>query len=118
MDCEFGRGCRFCQYGRSLGFLVRGLRQQQEMTLRDLASAVGADFTYISKIENDRLDKPPSEALLSRIAMVLRCQPEVLIVRSGRIPKDVLEFLKVNESAIASIRELLMPPQRAQGQEG
>ncbi len=40
----------------TFGERVRELRLAKSLTLRDLAPKVGVGFTYISKIENGRLD--------------------------------------------------------------
>ena len=50
----------------TFGQRIRELRQAKGWTLRELAPKVGVGFTYLSKVENSRLDfgEYPSEALI------------------------------------------------------
>src|SRR5437879_11827673 len=57
------------------------------LTLRELAAKVKVDFTYLSKIENDKTDYPPSEDLLRRLAKELKDDPEELMLLSGQVPE-------------------------------
>lgn len=49
---------------QTLGERVRALRLERGMTLRALAGAIGSSKSYLSMIENRRVSKPPSDALL------------------------------------------------------
>ena len=49
---------------------LRSLRRTARLSQRALAELVGVDFTYLSKIENGRVD-PPSESVLRKIAREL-----------------------------------------------
>ena len=40
----------------TFGDLVRELRQKKDWALRDLAEKVGVGFTYLSGVENERLN--------------------------------------------------------------
>lgn len=42
---------------------MRALRKKRDMSLRELGEASGLDFTYLSKIENDAVSVPSSDAL-------------------------------------------------------
>jgi len=81
-------------FGRKL----KELRLKADLTQGELAAAVGVDFTYLSKIENERVD-PPSEKTIIHIAEVLRAKlgPEVdsdeLIALAGKIPSEILSSL-------------------------
>lgn len=61
------------------------------MTLRDLAPLVGVGFTYISKIENGRLDfgDYPSEELICKLARVLESDTDELLLLAQKIPLAV-----------------------------
>lgn len=39
-----------------VGKLIRKLREERGITQRKLAEAIGSNYTYLSKIENGRLD--------------------------------------------------------------
>ena len=73
----------------TFGQTIRQLRRERRLTQRDLAEraqALGlkADFTYISKIENDRLEVLPSEALIRGLARILETDAEALLELAGK----------------------------------
>lgn len=61
------------------------------MTLRDLAPLVGVGFTYLSKVENGKLDfgDYPSDALIHRLAEALETDEEELTVLAERVPERI-----------------------------
>jgi transcriptional regulator with XRE-family HTH domain len=75
----------------TFGQRVRQLRQARGMTLRDLAPKVGVGFTYISKIENGKLDcgDYPSEALIRKLAKVLRADLDELLLLAEIVPDRI-----------------------------
>ena len=80
----------------TFGQTIRNLRRTQRLTQRDLAQHVQAmglkaDFTYISKIENDRLDVPPSEALIRGLAQILDTDAEALLDMAGKFSQKALQ---------------------------
>lgn len=60
------------------------------MKLRELAKAVGMDYTYINKIENDKVG-PPTDEKIRKLAAVLLGDPERLILLAGRLPARQVE---------------------------
>ncbi len=80
----------------TFGQTIRQLRRNQRLTQRELAENVQAlglkaDFTYISKIENDRLEVPPSEALIRGLARVLETDAEALLQLAGKFDQKALQ---------------------------
>jgi transcriptional regulator with XRE-family HTH domain len=75
------------QFGRR----IRELRQAKQMTLRDLAGRVGVGFTYLSKIENHKLEDghSPSEKLIHKLAMELHADEQELLVLAEKVPEVV-----------------------------
>lgn len=69
------------------GRLLRELRVASGRTQRQLADEVGVDFTYLSKIENEKLP-PPSEEKILVIARVLKQEPDRLLRAARRVPAD------------------------------
>jgi transcriptional regulator with XRE-family HTH domain len=55
----------------TFGQRVRELRRQRGWTLRQLGEKVRLDFTYLSKIENDRLEHTPSIRTIQDLARAL-----------------------------------------------
>lgn len=80
----------------TFGQTIRQLRRAQRLTQRELAESVQAlglkaDFTYISKIENDRLEFPPSEPLIRGLAQVLAAEAEALLELAGKFNQKALQ---------------------------
>ena len=82
----------------ALGQRIRAQRKAAEMTQQQLAEGCGVDFTYISKIENGRIESAPSRDLLTRIADCLGDDSDVLIDLADQRTKAELR------AVIASLR--------------
>jgi len=79
------------------GQKVRQLRIAQRITQRQLAELIGVNFTYISRIENDRLEVPPSEQTIRKIADVLNSDFEALAELAGKIDSRKLQNVAMDE---------------------
>ena len=80
----------------TFGQTIRQLRRAHRLTQRELAENVQAlglkaDFTYISKIENDRLEIPPSEPLIRALAQLLDTDAEALLEMAGIFDQKALQ---------------------------
>ncbi len=75
----------------TFGGRIRELRQAKGWTLRDLAPKVGVGFTYICKVENEKLDfgDYPSDALIHRLADALDADEDELLVLAKRVPERI-----------------------------
>ncbi len=75
----------------NFGERIRELRQAKRLTLRDLAAKVGVGFTYISKIENHKLEEGhgPSEKLIHKLAMELDADQEELLLLAEKVPEPI-----------------------------
>lgn len=92
----------------TFGQLLRTTRKQARLNQRDLAEQVGCDFTYLSKIENDRMP-PPSSTLTRRLAEALESDPAEFWRVAGNTP--TAELLVENEqlrTALQSIGEFAL----------
>lgn len=69
------------------GGQIRELRTQKGISLRDFADMVGIDFTYLSKIENGKVD-PPSEDKIRSMASSLDVEAEFLLGLAGKISSE------------------------------
>ncbi|MGL5803871.1 MAG: helix-turn-helix domain-containing protein [Xenococcaceae cyanobacterium] len=74
--------------------LIRMARKEKGYSQRELAKLVGLDFTYLSKLENDRADYAPKEDVIRLLAQNLDLDEEELIFLSGRIPQQEEALLK------------------------
>lgn len=75
----------------TFGMRVRQLRHAKEWSLRDLAEKVGVGFTYLSRVENERLNfgDYPSDALIHRLADTLDANEVELLLLAQRIPEPI-----------------------------
>lgn len=78
----------------NFGERVRELRKARGLSQRELAAQAGIDFTYLSKIENARME-PPSEKVILNMAEALDTDPDELTLLAGKIPSDVKERIDV-----------------------
>lgn len=93
---------------KSFGKLIRQARKDKGYSQRELAKFLGVDFTYLSKLENDRADYAPKEEVIRGLARNLSLDEEELIFLAGRIPQQYEEILKQNP------KEMLMLFRRMQ----
>lgn len=75
----------------TFGERVRELRKAKALTLRDVASKVDVNFTYLSKIENGRLDFSdyPSEKLIRKLAGALGGDTDELLLLAEKVPDEI-----------------------------
>lgn len=75
----------------TFGMRVRELRHAKRWSLRDLAEKVGVGFTYLSRVENERLNfgDYPSDALIHRLADALEADEGELLLLAKRVPEPV-----------------------------
>ena len=67
---------------------------------RKLANLIGINFTYLSKLENNRADYPPREEIIKSFAEHLDLNEEELIFLTGRIPQGYAQLLKEQYQAM------------------
>ncbi len=75
----------------TFGERIRELRKCKNLSQRDLATEVKVNFTYISKIENEKLDfgDYPSEELILKLAKVLEADSDELLILAKKVPESV-----------------------------
>jgi transcriptional regulator with XRE-family HTH domain len=92
----------------NFGERVRQLRKARNLTLRDLAAKVKVNFTYISKIENQKLSfgEYPSEDLICKLATVLKADEDELLLLAEKIPTDIKRRLIERPDAFRKLARL------------
>jgi transcriptional regulator with XRE-family HTH domain len=75
---------------KKFGARLRELRKKKELTLRALAESAGVDFTYLSKIENDKAGYLPGAETIRTLA--------------GLLDVDSLEFLRLADKVPAELQ--------------
>lgn len=90
------------------GERVRELRKDKNLSQRDLAAKVGVTFTYISKIENERLDfgDYPSEELIAKLAKALRADRDELLILAKKVPEQIRKRVMQRPDAFRRIARL------------
>ena len=73
------------------GNRLRAMRTAKGLSQRALGERVGVSFTYISKVENGKLDfgDYPSEDLIRRLAAALDADEEELLLLAEKIPEAI-----------------------------
>ncbi len=76
---------------KRFGERLRELRKARGLGQRTLAGLVGVSHTYVSKIENEKLDfgDYPSEELIRKIAEALEADEHELLTLAGKIPGEI-----------------------------
>jgi HTH-type transcriptional regulator, competence development regulator len=84
----------------SFGQRIQRLRRSRGLTQRQVALQLGIDFTYLSKLENDR-GEPPGEDTIRGLAALLETDEEMLLAMAGKVPtglrdraRDDIEFAR------------------------
>ena len=73
----------------TFGQTVKRLRKAKRITQLELAEQIGVDFTYVSKIENDR---------------TLRSPAEELILLANKVPQNLQETIVQDTLAVDFLR--------------
>ncbi|MFO0979140.1 MAG: helix-turn-helix transcriptional regulator [Planctomycetaceae bacterium] len=112
----------------SVGQRIREIRKSRNMTQRELADKVGINFTYLSRVENDRLDdeQTPREETLQKIAKALNADADELLLLARRIPDSYRDrilsrpgvFRKLLNLPDAALEELVSQIERKPARSG
>ncbi len=78
----------------TIGKLLRKLRKEKGVGIKEMAKTLDLNYTYISKIENSKA--MPSSEVLNKISNYFDYNQDELLLSAGRIPKDIEEILKNN----------------------
>ena len=78
---------------KEFGATIRKLREEQGISLRKFAKAVGISPTYLSKVERDEFP-PPSEETIKKMARLLSQNEDETLALAGKTPSDVSEMVQ------------------------
>jgi HTH-type transcriptional regulator, competence development regulator len=82
----------------SFGATLRALRREAGLSQRELAERTNLDFSYISKVENERLPPPAADTVVA-ICRVLGAPSEELLALTGKIPSEVQQTISRKRAA-------------------
>ena len=89
---------------KTFGQTLKEIRRSKGVTQRQLAAAVGVDFSYISKVENDRMPPPAADTIV-KICEKLGVPSDELLAMTGKMPTPVKEAISENPAAQQFLRE-------------
>lgn len=89
----------------TFGKRIKRLRRELELTQREVASSLGIDFTYLSKLENDR-GEPPGEETVRKLAGVLHVEAEELLALAGKVPPELRQRAQADVAFARLLRQL------------
>lgn len=75
----------------SLGKIIRKKRLDMNLTLDQLATLIDSTKSYLSRIENDHIERPGTD-LLKRLSKQLNISYNTLIKHSGYMERDKMEM--------------------------
>ena len=92
----------------TFGSRIRELRQAKNLTLRDVAKKVKVTFTYVSKIENQKLSfgEFPSNEMILKLARALDADPDELLLLAKKIPDMIRKRVLQRPDAFRRIATL------------
>jgi transcriptional regulator with XRE-family HTH domain len=92
----------------TFGQKIRELRRAKNLGQRAVAASVGINFTYLSKIENDRVDFAafPSETTIRKLAEVFDADVDELFLMAQKIPDHIKKRVLERPDAFRMIAEL------------
>ena len=88
----------------TFGQTVKKLRKAKKITQLELADKIDVDFTYISKIENDKTKLPPAEKTIKKLPEVLETDAEEFILLAKKVPQNLRETIVDDELAVDFLR--------------
>ena|SRR5438105_8101165 len=92
----------------TFGQKTQQLRKAKGLSQRAVAAEIGINFTYLSKIENDKVDFAafPSEATIRKLAKVLDRDVDELLLIAEKIPDRIRKRVLERPEAFRLIAEL------------
>ncbi len=84
---------------------LRELRKGCGLSQKALAGMVTINFTYLSKIENERLDfaQFPSEELICRLAAALQTDENELLILAKKVPPRIRDRVLQRPDVFAAL---------------
>jgi transcriptional regulator with XRE-family HTH domain len=92
----------------TFGEKVRKLRQERHLSQKRLAAQIGINYTYLSKIESEKLDFAPypSAELIGRLAAALETDVDELLLLAKKIPANIRERVLQRPDAFRKLASL------------
>jgi transcriptional regulator with XRE-family HTH domain len=79
---------------QDFGDVLRERRIAKGYSLRKFAELVDVSPTYLSLVEKNKVEKPPTAERVRRMAELLGENPDEMIALAGRVPEDLSEIIQ------------------------
>ncbi len=82
----------------SFGKTLQRIRRAKGKTQREVADKMGMDYSYFSRLENDRFDSQPTRETVEKTAEALECSDEELgelLAAAGRVDRDLEKATRI-----------------------
>lgn len=82
----------------TFGKMLQRIRRDKNMTQREVAQAIDMDYSYFSRLENDRFDSNPTRETIDKIAEALGCIEEErrgLLAAAGRMDEELEKAARI-----------------------
>ncbi len=89
----------------TFGSYLRQLREEKELSLRELARRAEVSVSYLSHVESGKRE-PPAPAILKRVASALEVTTRELMAKAGHLQEGVV--LETEKDAIEQAVEFLL----------
>ncbi len=89
----------------TFGQRIKRRRRELGLTQRQVAEALEIDFTYLSKLENDR-GEPPGERTIRRLSVELHEDEEELLALAGKVPEQLRDRAQQDVAFARLVRRL------------
>lgn len=87
----------------SFGDLIREKRLAKGYSLRKFATLVGISPTYLSHVEQGKVDTPPTVERVTKMAELLGENADELIAAAGRMPEDLAPIIRREPEQMPSL---------------
>ena len=85
------------------GELIREKRLAKGYSLRKFATLVGISPTYLSHVEQGKVDTPPTVERVAKMAELLGENADELIAAAGRMPEDLAPIIRREPEQMPSL---------------
>jgi len=89
----------------TFGQRIKRRRRECGLTQRQVADKLDIDFTYLSKLENDR-GEPPGEKTVRALADALQEDEEELLALAGKVPEGLRDRAQRDVAFARLVRRL------------
>jgi len=88
---------------KTFGDLLRATRIAKGYSLRKFAEMADISPTYLSQVEQAKIERPPTAQRVRTIAELLGQDPDEWIALAGRIPDDLTDIIKNEPQAMPAL---------------